>query len=97
MLKLKGIPGIKFYGTAPHKISIISFTLEHIHPHDIGTIVNEYGVAIRTGHHCTMPLMNFFGIPGTARASLAFYNTKQDVDQLYAALHKVQELFSRHK
>lgn len=97
MGKLKSIPGIKFYGTAPHKISIISFLLEHIHPHDIGTIVNEYGVAIRTGHHCTMPLMDLFGIPGTARASMAFYNTKEDVDQLCDALHKVQEIFHRHK
>jgi len=95
--KLRDIPGLKFYGTSSHKVGIVSFTLEQIHPHDIGTIVNEYGVAIRTGHHCNMPLMNFFGIPGTARASLAMYNNKTDIEQLCNALHKVQELFSRNK
>jgi cysteine desulfurase/selenocysteine lyase len=95
--KLQDTPGIKFYGTSSNKIGILSFTLDQIHPHDIGTIVNEYGVAIRTGHHCNMPLMDFLGITGTARASLAMYNNKSDVDQLCDALHKVQELFSRHK
>lgn len=93
--KLSMIPGLKIYGTAPEKISIISFTLDNIHPHDIGTIANEYGVAIRTGHHCTMPLMDFFGIPGTARASMAMYNNEQDIDQLCNALLKVQEVFRR--
>ena len=97
MKKLSSISGIKFYGTAKNKIGIISFTLENIHPHDIGTIVNEYGVAIRTGHHCTMPLMDFYGIAGTARASLALYNTKNDIDTLYNALIKAQEIFSRQK
>jgi len=95
--KLQDIPGLQIYGTSSHKVAIVSFTLEQIHPHDIGTIVNEYGVAIRTGHHCNMPLMDFFGIPGTARASLAMYNNKTDIDQLCDALHKVKELFSRHK
>lgn len=95
--KLQSIPGIKFYGTASEKISIISFILDKAHPHDIGTIVNEYGVAIRTGHHCTMPLMDFFGISGTARTSFAFYNTKNDVDMLCNALDKVQEIFNRRK
>lgn len=95
--KLGDIPGLKFYGTSNHKVGIVSFTLEQIHPHDIGTIVNEYGVAIRTGHHCNMPLMDFLGIPGTARASLAMYNNKIDIEQLCNALYKVQELFGRHK
>lgn len=95
--KLHNIPGLRIYGTSENKIGIVSFTLDQIHPHDIGTIVNEYGVAIRTGHHCNMPLMDFLGITGTARASLAMYNTKTDVDQLCNALHKVQELFDRHK
>lgn len=95
--KLQDLPGIKFYGTAKQKIGIISFTLDNIHPHDIGTIANECGVAIRTGHHCTMPLMDFYGIPGTARASIAMYNNQQDIDQLYLALQKVQTLFNRHK
>lgn len=97
MNKLQSLSGIKFYGTAANKIGIISFILDKVHPHDIGTIVNEYGVAIRTGHHCTMPLMDFFGISGTARASFAFYNTKNDVDQLCNALSKVQEIFKRRK
>ncbi len=95
MDKLQAIAGIKFYGTAQEKIPLISFTLDNIHPHDIGTIVNEYGVAIRTGHHCNMPLMDFFGIAGTARVSLAMYNNKPDIDQLFAALDKVHTVFKR--
>jgi cysteine desulfurase/selenocysteine lyase len=93
--KLQNIPNIQFYGTAKNKIGIISFTLDPIHPHDIGTIVNEYGVAIRTGHHCTMPLMDFYGIAGTARASLAMYNNHADIDQLYEALMQVQKVFQK--
>lgn len=91
--RLQEIGGLKIYGTAKHKISIVSFTLDNIHPHDIGTIVNEYGVAIRTGHHCNMPLMDFFGISGTARASMAMYNTRQEIDQLCNALNKAQQVF----
>ena len=71
-----------------------SFTLENIHSHDIGTILDHQGVAIRTGHHCAMPVMEFFGISGTARASLALYNNKEDIDCLVAGLHKVNEIFS---
>lgn len=97
MQTLESIPGIKFYGTASNKIGIISFTLDGIHPHDIGTIANEYGVAIRTGHHCTMPLMDFLGIPGTARASLAMYNNEEDILQLYNAIQKVQQMFYKAK
>jgi len=97
MQKLSAIDGIKFYGKAKNKIGIISFTLENIHPHDIGTIANEYGVAIRTGHHCNMPLMDFFGIPGTARASLAMYNVNSDIDQLCWVLNKTQQIFHRHQ
>lgn len=97
MDKLQTLPGIKFYGQAAHKVGIISFTLDGIHPHDIGTIANEYGVAIRTGHHCTMPLMDFYQIAGTARASLAMYNTVQEIDQLYMALERVQAMFHRRK
>ncbi len=95
--ELHKLDGIRFYGQAKDKISILSFTLDGIHPHDIGTIANEYGVAIRTGHHCTMPLMDFFDIPGTARASLAMYNNEADIEQLIFALKKVQQLFKRHK
>jgi cysteine desulfurase/selenocysteine lyase len=95
--KLKEIDGLEIYGTAKNKIPTVSFIMQGIHPHDIGTITNEYGVALRTGHHCNMPLMDFFGITGTARASLCFYNTKQEIDQLCAALIKVKEIFDRHK
>lgn len=85
--------GIKFYGTSVHKVPIVSFTLDNIHPHDIGTIVNESGVAIRTGHHCNMPLMDFLQISGTSRASFAFYNTVHEIDQLCTALQHVQKVF----
>lgn len=95
MLKLQNVNGIKFFGAADKKISIISFTLNNIHPHDIGTIANQFGVAIRTGHHCNMPLMDFFGITGTARASIGMYNTKEDIDNLYTALLKVQTIFHK--
>jgi cysteine desulfurase/selenocysteine lyase len=93
--RLKEIPGIKFYGTAKEKVDIISFSLDNIHPHDIGTIVNEYGVAIRSGHHCTMPLMDHFGIPGTVRASMAFYNNIPDLDQLCDALLESIKVFKK--
>jgi cysteine desulfurase/selenocysteine lyase len=69
--------------------------MEGAHPHDIGTVLDQEGVAIRTGHHCTQPVMDFFGVPATARASMAFYNTRDDVDRLVAALHRVRELFHR--
>ena len=90
---LQQIPGLKLIGTAPEKASILSFVMEGIHPHDIGTIVDQEGVAIRTGHHCTQPVMDRFGIPATARASLAMYNTRQEIDQLVHALHRVREMF----
>jgi cysteine desulfurase / selenocysteine lyase len=90
-----GIPGLKIIGTAQHKASILSFTLDGVHPHDIGTILDHDGVAIRTGHHCAMPLMQRFGIAGTARASFSFYNTRAEVDALIAGLVKVQEMFQR--
>ena len=91
--KLKGIDGLRLIGTARQKTSIISFLLGDVHPHDMGTILNESGVAIRAGHHCTMPLMRRFEIPGTARASFAMYNTKAEIDQLAEALKKVQAIF----
>ena len=93
MKRLSTIPGVKLIGTADNKASVQSFFMEGIHPHDIGTIVDEYGVAIRTGHHCAQPLMDFYHVPATARASLAFYNTFEEVDVLIAALHKVIEVF----
>ena len=91
---LEGIDGIRLIGTADNKASVQSFLLGDIHPHDIGTILDHHGVAIRTGHHCAMPVMDFYGIPGTARASLALYNNEDDIDRLIAALAKTKEIFA---
>ena len=90
---LSQIPGLRLIGTAKEKAGVLSFVLEGIHPHDVGTILDREGIAIRTGHHCAMPLMARFGIPATARASLAFYNTKEEIDSLVAGIHKVKEVF----
>jgi cysteine desulfurase / selenocysteine lyase len=90
--KLLAIPGLKIIGTAAQKASVISFVLEGIHPHDIGTILDYEGVAIRTGHHCAQPVMQRFGIPATARASFAFYNTKDEIDVLVRSIDKVKEV-----
>jgi cysteine desulfurase/selenocysteine lyase len=90
---LAAVPGLRLVGTAPRKASILSFVMEGIHPHDIGTIVDREGVAIRTGHHCAQPVMDRFGVPATARASLALYNTREDLDRLVAALRRVREVF----
>jgi cysteine desulfurase / selenocysteine lyase len=91
--ELERIPGLTVIGTAPHKAAVLSFTLEGIHPHDLGTILDSEGIAVRTGHHCAMPVMEFFGVPATARASFACYNTRADVQRLVAALHKAREVF----
>ena len=90
--RLCTIPGLRLIGTARHKASVVSFVLDGVHPHDIGTIVDQEGIAIRTGHHCTQPVMQFFGVPATARASFAFYNTRAEVDALVAAVAKVREV-----
>jgi cysteine desulfurase / selenocysteine lyase len=90
--RLSAIPGLKIIGTAREKASVISFVVEGIHPHDIGTILDHEGVAIRTGHHCAEPLMHRFSVPATARASLAFYNTRAEIDRLAAAVEKAKEL-----
>ena len=87
------IPGLRLIGTSRHKASILSFVLDGIHPHDIGTIVDQEGVAVRTGHHCAQPVMERFGVPATARASLAMYNTRADLDTLAAAIRRVQSVF----
>mgnify|MGYP001037786937 FL=1 len=92
--RLGELPGLRLIGTAGNKASVQSFLVGDIHPHDLGTILDHQGVAIRTGHHCAMPVMDFFGVPGTARASLALYNTDSDVDQLVAAIEKAQRLFA---
>jgi cysteine desulfurase/selenocysteine lyase len=91
--ELLRIPGLKIIGTAASKAAVVSFTLEGIHPHDIGTILDAEGVAIRTGHHCAMPVMDFFEVPATARASFACYSTAEEVGKLVAALRKVREVF----
>ena len=91
--ELEKIPGIEIIGTAAHKASVLSFTLEGVHPHDLGTILDTEGVAVRTGHHCAQPVMTFFGIPATARASFGVYNTEQDVAALVAGLRRVREVF----
>ena len=90
--QLTGIPRLRLMGTAAEKASILNFTLDGIHPHDIGTILDMEGVAIRSGHHCTQPLMARFGVPATARASLAFYNTREEIDVLVQAIHKSIEV-----
>ena len=91
--ELKKVDGIRLIGEARHKASAQSFLLDDIHSHDLGTILDQQGVAIRTGHHCAMPLMQYFGISGTSRASLAFYNNRDDVDRLIAALGKAKAIF----
>jgi cysteine desulfurase/selenocysteine lyase len=87
------IDGVRLIGTAREKASVLSFLLEGVHAHDLGTILDREGVAIRAGHHCAQPVMDFFGVPATARASLAFYNTREDVDRLVQAIGKAKELF----
>jgi cysteine desulfurase / selenocysteine lyase len=91
---LSAVPGIRLVGTASNKTSILSFVMEDVHPHDIGTILDQQGVAIRTGHHCTQPLMERLCVPATARASLALYNTKEEIDALVGALARVREIFA---
>jgi cysteine desulfurase/selenocysteine lyase len=90
---IAGVSGVKLVGTAQQKAGVISFLLKDIHPHDIGTILDQEGIAIRTGHHCAQPVMQRFGVDATARASLAFYNTREDIDRLVAGLDKVKEIF----
>jgi len=91
---LSAIPGLRLIGTAKEKAGVLSFVLEGIHAHDIGTILDQEGVAIRAGHHCAMPVMQRFGVPAIARASLAFYNTRGELDALGRAIGKAIELFS---
>ena len=92
--KLLNIDGLKIYGTSKNKTSVISFNIENIHPYDIGAIIDKLGVAVRTGHHCTQPIMDFYKIPGTVRASFAFYNTKEEIDIFVEALKKAKIMLS---
>jgi cysteine desulfurase/selenocysteine lyase len=91
---LEEIPGLRIIGTAREKAAVLSFVMEGIHPHDIGTVLDRMGIAVRTGHHCAQPVMDRFGIPATTRASLAFYNTPAELDQLAAGLQKIAEMFA---
>ena len=93
--KIKEIKGVRIIGNAKDKASVLSFTMENIHPHDIGTIMDSHGVAIRAGNHCTQPVMDFYSIPATARASFAIYNDKTDVDKLISSVKKTMEVFAR--
>ena len=92
--RLGDIPGVTIVGTAAEKASVLSFTIENVHPHDIGTILDQQGIAVRAGHHCAQPVMQFFDVPATARASFAFYNTREEVDKLVDAVQKVIEVFA---
>ncbi|MOA56297.1 putative cysteine desulfurase [compost metagenome] len=90
---MSAIPGVRIIGTAPEKAAVLSFVIEGVHPHDIGTILDQEGIAVRAGHHCAQPVMQRMGVPATARASFAFYNTKEEVDALVDGIKTVQEIF----
>lgn len=92
--RLLEIDGLRIFGTSETKTSVVSFNIDGIHPYDIGTIIDKLGIAVRTGHHCAQPIMNFFGIPGTIRASFSFYNTKEEIDSLVEAVKKAQMMLS---
>ena len=91
---IDAIPQARIIGRAKEKASVVSFVLDGVHPHDIGTILDSEGIAVRAGHHCTQPLMDRYGVPATARASLSLYNTRAEVDALAAGIHKVLKVFS---
>jgi cysteine desulfurase/selenocysteine lyase len=92
--RLSSIEGLRLIGTAREKAGVLSFLVDGIHPYDAGAILDRLGIAVRTGHHCTEPLMDYLGIPGTTRASLAFYNNVDDIEALVSGLHKVKQFFS---
>ncbi len=91
---LSSVPGVRIVGTAPENASVLSFVMEDVHPHDIGTVLDREGIAVRTGHHCAQPVMQRFGVPATVRASLGLYNTRSDLDALVAGLVKVRRMFA---
>ena len=92
--RLLDLPGVRIFGTARHKAAVLSFAIEGVHPHDVGTLLNQEGIAVRTGHHCAQPLMKRLGVAATSRASFAFYNTRAEVDALVAGICKVQKVFA---
>jgi cysteine desulfurase / selenocysteine lyase len=91
---LRSISGVRLIGTAHEKVAVLSFVLEGIHPHDVGTVLDRLGIAVRTGHHCAQPVMERFGVAATTRASLALYNSKEELDALATGIRRVQELFN---
>ena len=91
--QVASLQGLRIIGTAGSKVGVVSFTMENVHPHDIGTILDQRGIAVRTGHHCAQPVMARFQVPATARASLAFYNTREEIDALCAGLREVRRVF----
>jgi cysteine desulfurase/selenocysteine lyase len=91
---LRSVPGLRLVGTAREKAGVLSFVIEGIHPHDIGTILDYEGIAVRTGHHCAQPVMDRYGLPATARASLACFNTREELGALVQGLHRVREMFA---
>ena len=91
--QVAAIAGLRIIGTARSKVGVVSFTMENVHPHDIGTILDQRGIAVRTGHHCAQPVMARFRVPATARASFAFYNTREEIDALCAGLREVSRVF----
>jgi cysteine desulfurase/selenocysteine lyase len=93
-LRLEAVPDLRIVGRARHKASLVSFVVAGVHAHDLGTILDQDGIAIRTGHHCAMPVMTFFGLAATARASFAFYNTFDEIDRLVASVHRARALFA---
>ena len=90
---MSAVPGVRLIGTATDKAGVLAFVIDGVHPHDVGTILDQEGVAVRTGHHCTQPVMEFFKIPATSRASFGMYNTKTEIDALVTAIYKVKEVF----
>jgi cysteine desulfurase/selenocysteine lyase len=89
---LSRIPGTRLFGTAPHKTSVLSFLVGDAHPYDVGTLLDQLGIAVRTGHHCTQPIMDRYGIPGTVRASFAVYNTREEVDTFIESLERIMPM-----
>ena len=92
--QMQALPGVRILGTAKYKAAVLSFVVDGVHPHDLGTLLNQEGVAVRTGHHCAQPVMTRFKVPATSRASFAFYNTRAEVDALVAAVRGVQKVFA---
>jgi cysteine desulfurase/selenocysteine lyase len=92
--RLREVPGLRILGETPNKVGVVSFVMEDVHAHDLGTVLDHRGVAVRTGHHCAMPLMAFYGVPATTRASLAFYNTSEEIDRLVEGLRYAREILT---